>query len=66
MDGHTFMSISNIFSKRQKKLRGEVPDVYTYDKIPEPVILVWPKPQPAWMKALFQSFQSSCPKGGNH
>ncbi|MDJ0736115.1 MAG: hypothetical protein QNJ47_18970 [Nostocaceae cyanobacterium] len=27
----------NIFSKRQKKLRGEVPDVYQYDDIPEPL-----------------------------
>lgn len=28
------MSIFELFSKRQKKLRGEVPDVYEYDKIP--------------------------------
>ena len=26
--------IVELFSKRQKKLRGEVPDVYTYDRIP--------------------------------
>jgi hypothetical protein len=25
------MTIIDIFSKRQKRLRGEVPDVYTYD-----------------------------------
>jgi hypothetical protein len=31
------MSILDIFSKRQKKLRGDVPDVYTYDSIPEPL-----------------------------
>jgi hypothetical protein len=29
------MPIFDIFSKRQKKLRGEVPDVYIYDKLPE-------------------------------
>jgi hypothetical protein len=29
------LKIHNIFSKRQKRLRGEVPDVYSYDKIPE-------------------------------
>lgn len=29
------MPIFDLFSKRQKKLRGEVPDVYSYDFIPE-------------------------------
>lgn len=29
------MPIFDLFSKRQKKLRGEVPDVYTYDDIPQ-------------------------------
>ena len=29
------MAIYDIFSKRQKRLRGEVPDVYTYDEIPK-------------------------------
>ena len=28
------MSIYDIFSKRQKRLRGETPDVYTYDNLP--------------------------------
>jgi len=28
------MAIFDLFSKRQKRLRGEVPDVYTYDEIP--------------------------------
>lgn len=31
------MPIVDIFSKRQKRLRGDVPDVYTYDKIPTPL-----------------------------
>ena len=31
------MSIFHLFSKRQKRLRGEVPDVYTYDEIPKPL-----------------------------
>lgn len=29
------MSIFNLFSKRQKTLRGEVPDVFSYDTIPQ-------------------------------
>lgn len=29
------MSIFELFSKRQKKLRGEIPDVYVYEKIPQ-------------------------------
>ncbi|MCZ8284061.1 MAG: hypothetical protein O9353_01280 [Bacteroidia bacterium] len=29
------MPIFNLFSKRQKILRGEVPDIYTYDNIPQ-------------------------------
>lgn len=39
------MPIFDIFSKRQKKLRGEVPDVYVYDKLPETlrvqIIHIW-------------------------
>jgi hypothetical protein len=37
--------ITNLFSKRQAKLRGEVPDVFTYDKIPYKlrvqIIYIW-------------------------
>lgn len=29
------MPIFDLFSKRQKRLKGEVPDVYTYDQIPQ-------------------------------
>lgn len=29
------MAIYDLFSKRQKRLRGEVPDVYVYDEIPQ-------------------------------
>lgn len=29
------MAIIDLFSKRQKRLRGEVPDIYTYDSIPQ-------------------------------
>lgn len=29
------MAIADIFSKRQKRLRGEQPDVYTYNQLPE-------------------------------
>jgi Domain of unknown function (DUF7014)/AbiJ N-terminal domain 4 len=39
------MGIFDLFSKRQKKLRGEVPDVYTYDTIPNPlrvqIVHIW-------------------------
>ncbi|MEY4532110.1 MAG: hypothetical protein RLZZ156_2833, partial [Deinococcota bacterium] len=31
------MSILNLFSKRQKKVRGEVTDVYSYTKVPQPL-----------------------------
>jgi hypothetical protein len=39
------MAIFDLFSKRQKRLRGEVQDVYTYDEIPRPlkvqIIHIW-------------------------
>ena len=39
------MPIFDIFSKRQKKLRGEVPDVYVYDNLPNPlrvqIVHIW-------------------------
>lgn len=31
------MAIFNLFSKRQKALRGEVPEVFVYDKLPNPL-----------------------------
>ena len=31
------MSVFDLFSKRQKTQRGELPDVYTYDSIPHPL-----------------------------
>lgn len=31
------MATLDIFSKRQKTSRGELPDVYTYDRIPDPL-----------------------------
>ncbi len=31
------MGVFDLFSKRQKRLRGDVPDVYTYDAIPKPL-----------------------------
>jgi len=35
----------DLYSKRQKELRGEVPDVYTYDEIPDPlrvqIVHIW-------------------------
>lgn len=39
------MAIFELFSKRQKKLRGDVPDVYVYDGLPQPlrnqIIHIW-------------------------
>lgn len=39
------MAIFDLFSKRQKELRGDVPDVYTYDDLPDAlcvqIIHVW-------------------------
>ncbi len=29
------MAVFDLFSKRQKRARGEVPDVYVYDKLPQ-------------------------------
>lgn len=31
------MAIFDLFSKRQKRLRGEVPDVYSYNSLPDPL-----------------------------
>ena len=31
------MKVFDLFSKRQKRLRGELPDIYTYDYIPQPL-----------------------------
>ena len=39
------MKIYNLFSKRQKRLRGDVPDVYQYETIPHElrvqVVHIW-------------------------
>lgn len=39
------MTILDLFSKRQKKLRGDVPDVYVYDDLPQPlriqIVHIW-------------------------
>ena len=39
------MPITDIYSKRQKKLRGDIPDVYVYDDLPEPlreqIVQIW-------------------------
>ena len=39
------MPVFDIFSKRQKKLRGEMPDVYDYDDLPKPlrvqIVHIW-------------------------
>ncbi|EGQ8190532.1 STM4504/CBY_0614 family protein [Vibrio cholerae] len=39
------MGTFDLFSKRQKKLRGDVPEVYTYDSLPNPlrvqIIHIW-------------------------
>lgn len=39
------MAIFDIFSKRQKQLRGEIPDVYTYESLPQKlktqIIYIW-------------------------
>jgi hypothetical protein len=36
-DSSLKMAVFDLFSKRQKKLRGEIPDVYRYDDIPSPL-----------------------------
>ena len=41
------MQVFDLFSKRQKKLQGETPDVYVYDDMPEPlrvqIVHIWLK-----------------------
>jgi hypothetical protein len=43
--GSIIMSVFEIFSKRRRELRGELPDVYTYDEIPQrlrvQIIHIW-------------------------
>jgi len=29
------MAVFDLYSKRQKRIRGEVPDVYAYDELPK-------------------------------
>ena len=36
-DSSVKMAVFDLFSKRQKRLRGEVLDVYQYDNIPSPL-----------------------------
>lgn len=39
------MAIFDLFSKRQKRIRGDVPDVYSYDDLPGPlrvqIVHIW-------------------------
>ena len=41
------MPVFNLFSKRQKKLRGDIPEVYVYDDLPNPlrvkIVQIWLK-----------------------
>lgn len=50
------MKIADIFSKRQKRIRGEVPDVYQYDDIPNElrvqVSYIW---QDVWGELIYLS-----------
>ena len=43
--GRTVLPILDIFSKRQQKMRGETPDVYSYDDLPNPlrvqIVQIW-------------------------
>ncbi len=43
--GRSNMAIFDLYSKRQKQLRGEVPDVFTYDEIPNglrvQIVQIW-------------------------
>ena len=54
------MPIFDIFSKRQKKLRGEVPDVYIYDDLPKPlrvqIIQIWRYVIDIEVSQLYSSF----------
>ena len=43
--GRTVLPILDIFSKRQQKMRGETPDAYSYDDLPNPlrvqIVQIW-------------------------
>jgi len=39
------MAIFDLFSKRQRRLRGDIPDIYTYDDLPNElrvqIVYIW-------------------------
>ena len=45
MQKESILSIVDLFSKRQKRLRGEVPEFYVYDELPHPlrvqIVQIW-------------------------
>lgn len=59
------MAIFDLFSKRQKKLRGDVPDVYVYDNLPQPlrvqIVHIWTdtlgKGEQYWGGQVKQSYE---------
>ncbi|MDD4460565.1 MAG: hypothetical protein PHQ24_12315 [Proteiniphilum sp.] len=59
------MAIFDLFSKRQKKLRGDVPDVYVYDNLPQPlrvqIVHIWTdtlgKGEQYWDGQVKQSYE---------
>ena len=57
------MAIFDIFSKRQKKLRGETPDVYVYNELPNPLRV---QIVHIWMDTLGNNEQCSDYYHGNH
>ena len=57
------MGVFDIFSKRQKILRGEIPDVYTYDQIPMPlkvqIVHIWTGTLGTEIEAQDRTFQAN-------
>lgn len=59
------MAIFDLFSKRQKRLRGDVPDVYVYDQLPQPlrvqIVHIWTdtlgKGEQYWDGQVKQSYE---------
>jgi hypothetical protein len=56
------MAVLDLFSTRQRRLRGEVPDVYTYDSLPQPlrvqVVHIW---QEAFGGIIQEGYGVTCP-----
>ena len=56
------MAVLDLFSTRQRRLRGEIPDVYSYDSLPRPlrvqIVHIW---QEAFGSVTQEGYGVTCP-----